>query len=75
MRKWLLVLMVGILSTSVTALADTVQLTFEGTGGTSNGGYYVYPYNMSVNGSSTTVPMLTIRSRMKSKTARAGRRP
>ena len=58
MRKWILVLMLGILSTSVTALADTVQLTFEGTGGTNYGGYYVYPYNMSVNGSSSTVPML-----------------
>ena len=58
MRKWILVVMLGILSTSVTALADTVQLTFEGTGGTSNGNYYVYPYNMSVNGSSSTVPML-----------------
>ncbi len=58
MRKWLLVLMLGVLSTSVTALADTAQLTFEGTGGTNSGGYYVYPYNMSVNGSSTTVPML-----------------
>ena len=58
MRKWILVLMLGILSTSVTVLADTVQLTFEGTGGTNYGGDYVYPYNMSVNGSSSTVPML-----------------
>ena len=52
MRKGLLVLILGILSTSVTALADTAQLTFEGTGGTNYGGYYVYPYNVSV-GSST----------------------
>ena len=58
MRKWILALVLGILSISVTALADTAQLTFEGTGGTNYGGFYVYPYNVSVNGSSSTVPMV-----------------
>ena len=38
--------------------ADT--LTLEGTGGQVVGGVYVYPYNMSVNGNSTTTPMMCI---------------
>jgi hypothetical protein len=54
MRKWVLMLVLGILSTSVAALADTVQLTFNGTGGNGD----VYPYYFSVNNSTNTVSML-----------------
>jgi hypothetical protein len=53
MRKWVLMLVLGLLTTSVAALAGTVNFDFESTG--SNGS--AYPYNISVNGSSTYVQM------------------
>src|SRR5579875_1203764 len=40
------------------SFADT--LTFENTGGVSQGGVYVYPYNFSFNGSTQTIPMMCI---------------
>lgn len=59
MRKLIVVLVfLGLLTTSVAALASTVTITFENTGGTSYGGVYVYPYDVSVNGSTTYVPMV-----------------
>lgn len=42
------------------AYADTVTMTLEGVGGQSSGGEYVYPYNISVNGSSTTTPLMCL---------------
>jgi PEP-CTERM motif len=53
MRKLVWVIALAILSTSVAALADTVSITFEGTAGTNYGGYYVYPYYISVNGNAS----------------------
>lgn len=35
-------------------------LTLESVGGQNAGGYYVYPYNFSVNGSSTLDPMMCL---------------
>jgi hypothetical protein len=58
MRKWVMVLVLGLLATSIAASANTVQLTFEGTGGTSYGSEYVYPYNVSVNGGTSYVSMI-----------------
>jgi PEP-CTERM motif len=58
MRKWALVLVLGLLFTSVAALADSASITFENTTPNNQyGGVYVYPYNVSVNGSTNYVPM------------------
>jgi hypothetical protein len=40
--------------------ADPVTLTLESVGGQSSGPDYVYPYNMSVNGSATDTPMMCL---------------
>jgi hypothetical protein len=53
MRKWALVLVLGLLSTSVAVLADTVTITFEGTGSNSYNGISDYPYYVSVNGNAS----------------------
>lgn len=44
--------------TAHNSYADTLKL--EGTGGQVVGGVYVYPYNMSFNGSTSTIPMMCI---------------
>jgi hypothetical protein len=58
MRKWVLLLVLGLLSTS--AMADTVTLTFVDATGPSGGGQTVYPYNMTMvrNGTTSSVAML-----------------
>jgi hypothetical protein len=59
MRKSFLVLVVGLLLASVAAQASTVSITFENTSpGNSDGNYYVYPYNVSVNGNTNYVAMV-----------------
>jgi hypothetical protein len=50
MRKWVLMLVLGLLTTSVAALAGTVQIEFVSATGLSGGGETAYPYNMQVNG-------------------------
>ncbi len=52
------VLFLGSLSAS--AHANPVSLTLEGTGGASSGNYYIYPYNLSVNGASPTTPLMCV---------------
>jgi hypothetical protein len=42
------------------AYADNVTLTLEGTGGQISGSDYVYPYNFSVDGSATTIPLMCL---------------
>lgn len=42
------------------AHADTVSLYFVNVGGQSDGGYYVYPYNFSIDGNATTTPLMCI---------------
>ena len=42
------------------ARADTVSLYFVNVGGQSDGGYYVYPYNFSIDGNVTTTPLMCI---------------
>jgi hypothetical protein len=50
MRKLLIVL--AILTFATAAFAGTiVNMQYNGTGGNSYGGFYTYPYNVSVNGS------------------------
>ncbi len=60
MRKWVLLLVLGLLSTSVATMADTVSLTFENAAGPSGNGVTVYPYNMTMvrNGTTSSVAML-----------------
>ena len=60
MRKWMLLLVLGLLSTSVATMADTVSLTFVNAAGPSGGGQTVYPYNMTMvnNGTTSSVAML-----------------
>ena len=60
MRKWMLLLVLGLLSTSVATMADTVSLTFVNAAGPSGGGETVYPYNMTMvrNGTTSSVAML-----------------
>ena len=53
MRRWVLLLVLGLLSTSIAAMANTVTIELVSEGSNGN----VYPYNMSVNGSSNTVAM------------------
>ncbi|HUJ94335.1 MAG TPA: hypothetical protein VLW84_03645 [Terriglobales bacterium] len=36
----------------------TVDMTFVGPGGNNSGGVYTYPYNFSINGSSTMTPLI-----------------
>ncbi len=43
---------------SLPASADTLQLV--SVGGASSGGVYIYPYNFSINGSSTLAPLMCI---------------
>jgi hypothetical protein len=43
----------------VKAYADTVQLTLK-TAGPVSGGEQIYPYNFSVNGSTSTIPLMCI---------------
>jgi len=59
MRKWVLLLVLGLLSTSVATMADTVSLTFVNASGPSGGGEQVYPYNMTMvnNGITSSVAM------------------
>jgi hypothetical protein len=45
---------------SLQAHADTVSLYFVNVGGQSDGGYYVYPYNFSIDGNATTIPLMCI---------------
>lgn len=40
------------------ALADTASMTFLGPGGNNSGGVYTYPYEFSINGSSTPVALI-----------------
>jgi len=42
------------------AYADTVTMTFENPGGQSSGSDYVYPYDFSINGSSTYTPLMCL---------------
>ena len=44
----------------VNAYADTVTLKLVSTGGQQSGGEYVYPYNLSYNGSSSTIHMMCL---------------
>lgn len=44
----------------VKAYADTVSMTYENPGGQSSGGAYVYPYNFSIDGSSTLTPLMCL---------------
>jgi hypothetical protein len=44
----------------VNAYADTVTLTLESVGGQSSGGEYVYPYNFSIDGSSTITQLMCL---------------
>jgi hypothetical protein len=44
----------------VMAYADTVTMTYENPGGQSSGSDYVYPYNFSINGSSTFAPLMCL---------------
>ena len=58
MRKWVLVLILGLSCTSIAAMADNVSITFDNvTGSPSGGGEVVYPYNMQVTGTPGTVAM------------------
>jgi hypothetical protein len=45
---------------SLLAHADTVSLSFVSTGGQSDDGYYVYPYNFSIDGSAATTPLMCL---------------
>jgi hypothetical protein len=40
------------------AFANSVQMTFTGPAGNNAGGVYTYPYNFSINGSSTTTTLI-----------------
>ncbi len=53
-------LLLSILLISTAAQADTVTLTLQSVNppGNNDGRYYVYPYNFSVNNSSTLTPLL-----------------
>lgn len=42
------------------AEADTVNLYLASVGGQSSDGYYVYPYNLSINGNSNLTPLMCI---------------
>jgi hypothetical protein len=44
----------------VMAYADTITMTYENPGGQSAGSDYVYPYNFSINGSSTFAPLMCL---------------
>ncbi len=57
MRKWVLLLVLGLLTTSVAAFAGTVTIEFDNATGPSGGGETAYPYNMWVNNSTNTVAM------------------
>jgi hypothetical protein len=57
------------------AYADTVTMTFEYPGGQSSGGDYVYPYNFSINGSTTTIPLMCLSFTTTSAPVRAGQLP
>lgn len=54
----ILFLILASLVLSGSALADTVSMTFTGPGSNSSGGVYTYPYNFSINGSSSTVALI-----------------
>lgn len=56
----LVVAVCALLFSPVNAYADTVTLKFESVGGQSSGGEYVYPYNFSIDGSSTTTPLMCL---------------
>jgi hypothetical protein len=43
---------------SGSAVADTVSMTFVGPGSNNSGGVYTYPYNFSIDGSSSTVSLI-----------------
>ena len=47
-------------SIPVKAYADTVSMTYENPGGQSSGNAYVYPYNFSINGSTTLTPLMCL---------------
>jgi len=42
------------------AYADTVSMTFDSVGGQSSGSDYVYPYNFSIDGSTTLAPLMCL---------------
>jgi hypothetical protein len=52
------VLFLGSLSAS--AHATPVSLTLAGTGGATSGHYYIYPYNIAINGSTVTTPLMCV---------------
>lgn len=61
MKKALAILFLAICVVMLTvpaAVADT--LTFVSTGGANTGGEYIYPYNFSVNGSSTLTDLMCL---------------
>lgn len=45
---------------TLVAHANTVTLDFQSVGGASSGGYYVYPYNFSIDNSKTLDPLMCI---------------
>lgn len=49
-NQWLALLFFAVLCLCVTASANTVSVTFTGTGGQVAGNAYVYPYYLDVNG-------------------------
>jgi hypothetical protein len=50
----------ALLFSPVNAAADTATLTLESVGGQSSGPDYVYPYNFSIDGSSTLTPLMCL---------------
>jgi hypothetical protein len=56
----LVVAVCALLFSPVNAYADTVTLTLKSVGGQSSGPDYVYPYNFSIDGSSTLTPLMCL---------------
>lgn len=51
LNQWLVLVLIAMTGLCVAAKANTVQVTFTGTGGQVAGNAYVYPYYLNVNGS------------------------
>lgn len=54
LNQWLVLMLVAMAGLCVTATANTVNVTFTGTGGQVAGNAYIYPYYLNVNGSKVT---------------------
>src|ERR1700679_2658759 len=53
-------LALGLAMASTVSYADTVSMNFNSVGGASNGTDYIYPYNFSINGSSTLTALMCV---------------